>query len=93
MKKFTFITMGELMKQGKEYEKKIYSTGIDGVKVSKDHITLDGHYEITFERIPTELALLKWIAHLSEKDWFTRKQLYWLIQSASRKNNLDIYGV
>ena len=36
-------------------------------------------YEIGLDRIPTPLALLNWIHHLSQKSWFTTFQAYHLI--------------
>lgn len=49
-------------------------------------------YEIDLDRVPTPLALLNWIHHLSEKYWITTMHVHDLIDEICRIKGWDHHG-
>ena len=49
-------------------------------------------YEIDLDRIQTTGDLLRWVLHLSEKDWMTAERLNRFITKVGRHKGFKIYG-
>ena len=65
------------------------------VVISGKYLTLNvkGQYDIELSRINTEEKLLKWIFHLSEKQWVTREIIHEVIDKVAERFDLSVYGV
>ena len=63
------------------------------VKVKNGCFVLPDGYEIECSRITDYESLVKWLAHLSEKNWFTGEMMHDFIEVVARKRKLDIYGL
>lgn len=55
-------------------------------------IVIDGHYEITLDRIPSHAALVEWIAHMCDKTWFTVEDVFAFIYIVSKAKGWEVYG-
>jgi hypothetical protein len=49
-------------------------------------------YEIDLDRIQTVGDLLRWVLHLSEKDWMTAERLNYFITKVGKHKGFKIYG-
>lgn len=49
-------------------------------------------YQIDLDRVPTPLALLNWIHHLSEKNWISTTHVHDLIDEICRIKGWDHHG-
>ena len=50
-------------------------------------------YEIESERISSEMELVGWILHLSEKSWCNAKMIHSLIETVSKEKGWNFYGL
>jgi hypothetical protein len=57
------------------------------------YIHKKGDYRIGTTRINTEVKLLKWIYHLSEKNWISREDIFFLIRRVGEDFGLDLHNV
>ena len=56
------------------------------------HANPDFLYEINLDRVPTPLALLNWVHHLSEKYWITTVHVHILIDAVCKIRGWDHHG-
>ncbi len=62
------------------------------VEFTKDdhNLSLNGYYHIAWDRIDTEMKLLVWVLHLSEKTWMKREDLDSLVHIVCKRFGWNI---
>lgn len=85
------VTAAELeetfFKRQKELDKLIYET--------KDAIVLNIHYLYCIEksRINTPEKIVRWVVHLSDKNWMTTEYMKYFVLIACNVANIEPFGV
>ena len=85
------VSFSELQRRARaEHDRRRQRNQFDG-----DGLTLTGggcDYFIARDRIDTPLKVLHWLAHLSNKTWFTLEDAQDVMTYAQRHNDVDPYA-
>jgi hypothetical protein len=65
------VNLFQILEYGKAIEEKMNSIFTHDQKLGLIIINAKYPYEIELSRIPDQVALLRWVAHLLEKNWMT----------------------